>query len=84
METSVIKATLCGYISSDLLGGMAVGPQDELLLSDLLESLAVVRLVAFMEDTWGIAVPPDDVVLDTIQSVKAMTPYLVDTHKVGA
>lgn len=83
-DRDVIEARLCAYISDDLLGGMAVAPEDELLLSDLLDSLSVVRLVAFMEESYGISVPPEDVVLETMQSVRAMTSYLITAHEVAA
>lgn len=84
MDTAALKNTLCAFIGTDVLGGMTITSDEELLLSDLMDSLGVMRLVAFMEDTWNISIPPDDVVLDTMQTVDAMAVYLVETHKVAA
>jgi len=82
MADPALTRSLCAFISDDLLGGMAIAPEDELLLSDLLDSLSVVRLVAHLEESFGITIPPEDVVLDTMQSADAIATYLEEKHAV--
>ena len=60
------------YIICDLLDGQSVGDSDDLLLSGLVDSLGVMRLVTFLEDTYGIVIEPHEVVggpLDTVADI---------------
>jgi methoxymalonate biosynthesis acyl carrier protein len=43
-----------------------------LISSELLDSLGVMRIVAFIEDTWGILVPDDMLVLEHFESMRQM------------
>lgn len=82
MPDPALTQSLCAHISADLLGGMEIGPEEDLLLSDLLDSLGVVRLVAHLEESFGITIPPEDVVLETMQTPLAIATYLESTHSV--
>ena len=57
---------LTEYITSELLGdqtGLELAADEDLLGSELVDSLGVMRLVGFMESAFGIAVPPQDVTI---------------------
>lgn len=84
MAETPLEAALCAYVSADLLDGMVVAPDEELLLSELLDSLSVVRLVAHLETQYAVTIPPEDVVLETMQTVRAVASYLSTTHGVDA
>ena len=71
-----MKEKLSRFISDDLLSGTAVGDQDELLISGLVDSLAVMRLVSFIEQQSGLRVPPEDVVIENFASIDAIDRYL--------
>lgn len=74
-----IDTTLIAYISGELIGdhpGFTLAPEDDLLGSALLDSLGVMRLVAFIEKEFGISVPPEDVTIEHFGSVQTMTSYL--------
>ncbi|MEM1375071.1 MAG: phosphopantetheine-binding protein [Pseudomonadota bacterium] len=82
MAHDAVAQSIAAHISADLLGGEVVGPGDDLLLSDLLDSLSVVRLVAHLEASYAITIPPEDVVLDTMQTADAIAAYLATAHDV--
>ena len=67
------------FINSELLqgsGGKPVERDTELILSGLLNSLAVMRLVGEIEKQRGIRIPETGMVLENFQSVSAITSYL--------
>ena len=74
-----IGATLIGFITSELLGnrpGLSLQPEDDLLASGLLDSLAVMRLIRFIESQFELSVPPADVTIENFGKVAAMDAYL--------
>ncbi|MBT8103721.1 MAG: acyl carrier protein [Gammaproteobacteria bacterium] len=66
------------YIRTEILhdAGCSIGVDDELLLDGVLDSLAVMRLVAFLEANTGTAIPPEDVTLENFRSIGAIAAYL--------
>ena len=56
---------------SDVLG------DTDLLLTGAVDSLGVIRITQWLEDTCGIEVDPADVVLENFQTVDAMVAYAV-------
>lgn len=52
-----------------------VEPDTDLLLSGMVDSLGVVRIVHWLEDRCGFVVDPADVTLDNFQTVSAITAY---------
>ncbi|MEM1106298.1 MAG: acyl carrier protein [Pseudomonadota bacterium] len=64
------------FITQTLLGGAEVEDTEDLLLSGQIDSLGVMRLVAFIEQTLSITVPPEDVVIEHFQSLAAIEAYL--------
>lgn len=69
---------LRAFITRELLLGRATAlrDDDELLLSGLVDSLGAVRLIAFIESELGTHIPPEDVVIEHIQSIDAIVGYL--------
>ena len=72
-----MKEKLINYIQTELLNGQQViTPDQDLLISGLVDSIGVMRLVAFIEKTLDIAIPPRDVTLENFGSVAAIVNYL--------
>jgi acyl carrier protein len=71
-----VKDGIREYIISDLLDGQAVGDGDDLLLSGLVDSLGVMRLVTFLEDTFATTVPPEDVTIDNFANIDSIAAYI--------
>jgi len=71
--------TLTSYILSDVLldsSQTELSADDDLLEDGLVDSLGVMRLIAFIEAEFGFTVPPEDVTVDSFMSVSAIVTYL--------
>jgi acyl carrier protein len=72
-------AIIIRYIQDNLLTGkgeIELSPEDDLLSSGLLDSMGVMRLVGFVEETYNIKIPPEDIVIENFIDVKAITNYV--------
>ena len=65
-----------GFLSEHLLSGRQVTLEEDLLLSGLVDSIGVMRLIAYLEQTFVIKVPPQDVTVTNFTSVAAIDAYL--------
>ena len=73
------QAIIIKYIQDNLLNGktqIELSPEDDLLGSGLLDSMGVMRLVGFVEETFHIKIPPEDIVIENFMDVKAITNYV--------
>jgi acyl carrier protein len=73
-----VREQLARYIAADLLNepDRAIGEDDDLLASGLLDSLGVMSLVHFLEQDLGIEVPAEDVTIEHFVSLRAIDAYL--------
>ena len=73
-----MRERLAGYIAADLLNqpDLAIGADDDLLASGLLDSLSVMSLIHFIEQDLGIDVPAEDVTIEHFVSLRAIDAYL--------
>ena len=71
------KAMLVNFIQVEILHGRNAKVEDveDLLSAGLLDSLSILKLVAFIEESFGIQVPDEDLVYDNFKSVSAMVEY---------
>ena len=77
MNSKSMKSEIIEYINNQLLNNRTTVDADrELLVSGILDSLAVMSLVAFLEKLDGRKIPPLDVTLENFNSVNAITRYL--------
>jgi acyl carrier protein len=73
------QALIIKYIRENLLNGkgeIELSPEDDLLGSGILDSMGVMRLVGFVEETFNIKVPPEDIVIENFMDVQAITKYV--------
>ena len=68
--------TIRTFIQSDLLSGRPVTNDEPLLLSGLVDSLGVMRLVAFLEKSFGFRVPAGDLKLSNFGTLDAIVAYV--------
>lgn len=74
-----MKDTIRRYIAEQLLNrsnGATVGDDEDLLGSGLVDSLGMMSLVLFIEDTFDVAVPPEDVVIENFLSIRTIEAYV--------
>ena len=74
MNTDAIRTFIQTEILNDPSFEIAV--DQDLLLSQTLDSLGVTRLVQHIETQSGVEIPPEDVTLENFQSLQAIEAYL--------
>ncbi|MBX2855167.1 MAG: acyl carrier protein [Rhodobacteraceae bacterium] len=75
-----MKDDIRSFIIGSLLNGKSVGDAEDLLLSGMVDSLGVMRLVRHLEQTHDISIPAEDVVIENFVSIDAVATYL-DTRR---
>ncbi len=71
-----MRDTIRRYIEGELLSGKSVEDDEDLLVGGAVDSLGIMRLVAFIESTYQIRVTAGDVRLQNFSTVDAITAYL--------
>lgn len=69
---------LAEFVRNELLHGrkVALTGDADLLSAGIVDSLGILRLVAFIEERFGVKVPDEDVVFENFQSISAMAAYV--------
>lgn len=81
-----IQNAISGFITDDLLMGQPtepVEPDTNLLTTGLVDSLGIMRVILFIEETFGVAVPPEDILIEYFLTVQTMSTYLMEKHNVA-
>ncbi|MEO1404836.1 MAG: acyl carrier protein, partial [Cyanobacteria bacterium J06635_1] len=69
--------TLKHYISETLLNGrQQVEVDDDLLGEEIIDSMGVMQLIAFIEETFDCTVPQSDITITHFRTIKAIDAYL--------
>ena len=71
-----MKDSIRTFIADKLLSGQSIANGDDLLLSGLLDSMSVMRLVLHLETEFAVKIPPEDVVIEHFTSVETIAAYL--------
>lgn len=73
MEQQMIR-----FIDDVILGGSGrgVSVDDEIVLDGTVDSLGVTRLMDFIEESLGVAIPAEDVTIENFQSVNSLCAYI--------
>lgn len=74
-----VQETLLDYITTQLLntnGTVELNADDNLLLSGLIDSHGVMRLVKFTEDSFAIKINPGDITLKNFKTVSAIAAFV--------
>ena len=72
-----MKTDLINFVQNELLtSSQSITPEQDLLISGLIDSLGVMRLVTHIESEWHITIPPEDVTLENFSTVNTIVDYL--------
>jgi len=73
-----LKAEIVQYIQTEILqeGDDPITSDEDLLTSGLLDSMAAMRLIGFLEEAFEVKIPPEDMVIEHFMTVDAMESYL--------
>ena len=72
---ATLQHDLITMIVEEITYGVDVEPDTDLLLTELVDSISVIRIVTWMEEYLDIEIDPVDVVLDNFQTVGQMVAY---------
>lgn len=65
------------FINSELVVSTSdITDEQELLMSGLLDSLNVMRLVGFLETEFATTIPPEDVIIENFGSISQISQYM--------
>lgn len=67
------------YINEQLLAGSEAPPlnvEDDLLENGLIDSMGMMSLIGFIEDHFGVKIPPQEMTIENFKTVKAINMYL--------
>lgn len=67
---------LTRFVSEEILEGRAVSPEEDLLLTGLVDSIGIMSLVVHIETSLGIEVPPEDIIIENFASIRDIDRYL--------
>ena len=76
------KTALIEFVKNEVMRNKnaKLNEDEDLLSAGILDSLAILQLVAYIEDQFGIKVPDEDVVFENFQSINALVAYLEQYH----
>lgn len=68
---------IANYISEELLNGHStITVEDDLLGDNLVDSIGIMSLIAFMEEEFVIKVPLEDITIENFRTVENIDAYL--------
>jgi acyl carrier protein len=72
------KSILADHIRNKVMHnrGAELDENEDLVGAGILDSLRILELVAFIDKTFGIVIPDEDIVYDNFHSIKALVDYL--------
>lgn len=76
-----MKTEIKEYVVNELLSGTEIGEEDDLLLSGLVDSLGVMRLVTHLEQHYAITIPPQDLTIDNFATIATIASYVNSSCK---
>jgi acyl carrier protein len=77
LDVHAIEHRIAAFIERELLSpGATVGPDDNLLSGDLVDSMGVLRLAAFVAEEFHFAIPPGDFVVANFKNVSVLAGYV--------
>lgn len=76
-----IGSQVLDFLQRELLSpGTTVGRDDDLLAGEVLDSIDVLRLAAFVAEAFGIEIRPSDFVIENFRTVATIAAYVERTR----
>jgi len=70
-----LEQFLLSEIAVDL-GKKSLAPDDDLLEQGIIDSMGIMKLIVFMEETFGISVEDEDVIPENFQCLASMVEFV--------
>lgn len=80
MSPSSVVEGLKSYVSSEILDGEDIGLEASTPLIEwgIVNSMEIARLVAFIQDRWGVAIPGDMITLEHFKDLYSISRLIVE------
>ncbi|WP_162342203.1 acyl carrier protein [Cyclobacterium salsum] len=65
---------ITNYINEEI--DVLVTQEEELLSSGLIDSITIMKLIAHLEETYEIKVPPQDMVIENFNTISSIIEYI--------
>ena len=77
-DAAHIERIITAFIEGEILGnnGTVLDPDENIFTGGLVDSVGIMRLIAHLESTLGITVPPADLIPQNFRTVRLMTAYV--------
>jgi acyl carrier protein len=76
-DASEIERRVLGFLQRELLEpGVTIGRDDDLLSGEVIDSIGVLRLAAFVGEEFGMVIQPSDFVVENFRSVAVIAGYV--------
>lgn len=75
-QSSVPMSALKTFVVEDLAMGRQVNETTNLLAEGVIDSIRLLRLVSFIEETYGIIVPDEDMTIDNFNSLETIASFI--------
>ena len=75
-----IFAKLTSFFAQDgatRQGAVAVAPDTDIIGQGLVDSLGIFKLIAYVEESFGVTIEPDEVLLENFQTLRALRNLIV-------
>jgi acyl carrier protein len=77
LDAGEIERRIIDFMKLELLESeVSVAREDDLLSGELLDSIAILRLAAFVEDEFGFQIQPADHVIENFQNVALLAAFV--------
>lgn len=78
MSTPNVEERLKTFVMEELLVGETgdLTYDDELLVDGIIDSLGVTRLVGFVGSEFGVAIPPQEIVIDNFRTISSLADHI--------
>jgi acyl carrier protein len=79
---STSRQSLYDFIQSEFLqnGSKPIAANDNLIEDGVIDSLAILILISFIEEQYSVSINPEDVVLENFESIEAIN-SLIDAKQ---
>mgnify|MGYP000574537009 CR=1 FL=1 len=74
-----MQKIIIDYIQNDLLSGqgdLQLTADEDLLTTGLIDSLGIMKLLAFLEEQFNVKVPAEDMTIENFMTVELMENYM--------
>ncbi|MBL7047353.1 MAG: acyl carrier protein [Candidatus Marinimicrobia bacterium] len=70
-----LESFLLNNIAADL-GKKSISPDEDLLMQGIIDSLGILKLATFIEETFGIQVTDEDMVPENFQNLNSLKEFI--------